>query len=136
MTLNDDRASRQVVKTEIAEHIVTTTLFCVVGTSLLVAPLTAPIIRALNLHLEGDPAPPPTAQSTTGSRTNNSDVCGDQRREVLINGADGHSDGHGRSGHSWLHDKWGDVDRRFIKPCFGGRGAPGCAPEPEHDAED
>ena len=67
MTLNDSRTSHKVVPTAVAEHLVTTTLTCVLVTNLVVAPLTAPLLRRLRLDTEpGAPNASATATSATG----------------------------------------------------------------------
>lgn len=126
-TLDDSRPEMQVMPPAHAKAIATTTLAIVIGTNLLLAPLTAPLIRALKLQDDQQPTgigtlarsllPLRTGQSGEGARAESSDPF----PAPLAGDHEGAYSPIVRPPGNPVHRAWRLVDQLYLKPLFGGR---------------
>ncbi|KAL1520264.1 hypothetical protein AB1Y20_023733 [Prymnesium parvum] len=143
MTLDESRETQMVLRAGTAAPLVTTTLVAIVGSNLLLAPLTAPLIRWLRLDAPPaehsvDPLLLAAAQSAVRGRRGGggAHVIASASLEAISEvPADGRGEAeeavewvrHGdhtpafKHYTSPVHRLWHHVDERYMKPIFGGR---------------
>jgi len=95
------------VRTSHRSQVITTTLFLVLFTTLVLGGLTAPILKKLHLQMN-----PPDQEVEMHESLITGEVLDDNRKGSRSR----------RVGHiSWAHRAWRRMDEKFMKPLFGGR---------------
>ena len=115
VTLVGSDADDEVMPAQRAQIMITTTLSIVIGTNLLLAPATAPLIRALKLSR----AAPPAHEAGSG--------LGSTGLVPLLGSSELTLPDHGSQRElcapltSPIHGAWRILDQYYMKPLFGGR---------------